>query len=289
MKTVKLGLTTLVFCVGIFAAYAQQSGEMMFKTFCSACHTISKGRLIGPDLADVQLRRSDDWLAEFIKSSQAMVSKGDPDAVALFEEYNKTVMPDAPYSIDQIKEIIGYIKSKSPGFVATTESTTSSIPEEPKQPVRSVNEATESEIKLGQLLFTGETKLGEGGPGCISCHHVKNNALIGGGLLAKDLTDAFSRMNEAGIQAILTSPPFPAMREAYLNHPVSEQEAYALTAFLKQADEDQFGQYPRNWQHFFLLSGGASFIALLVIFSMVWSNRKKNAVNKKIFDRQVYS
>jgi len=123
----------------------------------------------------------------------------------------------------------------------------------------------------------------------MSCHHVKNNRLVGGGLLAKDLTDAYSRMDEAGIKAILTSPPFPAMREAYQYNSISEDEAYALTAFLKYADEEQYGQTPRDWQQYFLAAGGASFLLLLGVFSLVWSKRKKNAVNKKIFDRQVYS
>lgn len=270
--------TIIIGVVALFLALparAQQSGEMMFKTFCSACHTITKGKLIGPDLADVHTRRSDDWLLQFIKSSQAMIKKGDPQAVAIFEEFNKTVMPDAPYSENQIKDIIGYIKSKSPSYVASAATTETATLEEPAIPVRSVNEATAEEIKLGQLLFSGELRLSGGGAGCISCHNVKNNKLVGGGLLAKDLTDAFSRMNEAGVKAILTSPPFPAMREAYQNAPLTDEEAYNLTAFLKYADEEQFGQFPRNWQHFFLLAGGTSFLILLGIFSMVWSNRRK--------------
>lgn len=280
-----LGLLVIL----IQPAIAQQSGEMMFKTFCSACHTISKGKLIGPDLADVHTRRSDAWMLEFITSSQAMVKKGDPDAVALYEEFNKTIMPDAPYKPDQIKEIITYIKSKSPSYVASAEPSATPVQTEPEIPVRSVNEAAEGEIKTGQLLFAGVSRLSAGGPGCISCHNVKNNTLVGGGLLAKDLTDAFSRMNEAGVKAILTSPPFPAMKVAYQNAPITEEEAYNLTAFLKYADEEQYGQYPRNWKYFFLLAGGTGFLALLGIFSVVWSNRKKKAVNKKIFDRQVYS
>ena len=289
MKSLRTGFFVGMLYIIIHTTYAQQAGQGNFNTFCAVCHSISKGKLIGPDLADVHLRRSDAWLLEFITSSQTMINKGDPDAVALFNEYNKTMMPDAPYSSDQIKDIINYIKSKSPSYVATTETTTSTEPSEPEVPVRSVNEASESEIQLGRMLFSGQTRLEQGGPGCLTCHNVKNNKLMGGGLLAKDLTDAFSRMNEAGIKAILTAPPFPAMREAYQNNAISEDEAYALTAFLKYADEEQYGQSARDWQQYFLAAGGASFLVLLGIYSMVWSKRKKNAVNKRIFDRQVYS
>ncbi|MEK6781951.1 MAG: c-type cytochrome [Bacteroidota bacterium] len=285
MKSFRL---VLVF-IAMFSAVqtmAQQSGEMMFKTFCGVCHTISKGKLIGPDLVDVHKRRTDDWLLEFITSSQSMIKKGDETAVLLFNENNKTVMPDAPYTVDQIKDIIAYIKSKSPDYAAEATTVQTEVTE---APVRSVNEATEDEIKIGQILFAGEYRLSGGGPGCISCHHVKNDKLIGGGLLAKDLTDAFSRMNEAGIKAILTSPPFPAMKEAYQNAPLTDEEAYNLIAFLKSADEDQYGQHQRDYKQYFLMAGGFSLIVLLGIYSVIWANRRKQSVNQKIYNRQVYS
>ncbi|HEU5291979.1 MAG TPA: c-type cytochrome [Cyclobacteriaceae bacterium] len=278
--------------IAIFASLktnAQRSGEMMFKSFCVSCHTIGKGKLIGPDLSDVHTRRTDDWLVEFITSTQAMIKKGDADAVAVFKEFNQTIMPDAPYSVDEIKSIITYIKSKSPSYVVEAAPTPTQVKAEPEIPVRSVNEATDAEIEIGQMIFAGQNRLTGGGPGCISCHHVKNDKLIGGGLLAKDLTDAFSRMNEASIKAILTSPPFPAMKEAYQSAPITDEEAYNLIAFLKVADEDQYGQHYRDYKQYFLIAGGFSFIVLLGIYSLIWSNRKKQSVNQKIYNRQVYS
>ena len=49
-------------------------GENEFNTTCIACHTLGKGRLIGPDLAGVADRRTQDWLMRFIKSSQTMMT-----------------------------------------------------------------------------------------------------------------------------------------------------------------------------------------------------------------------
>jgi mono/diheme cytochrome c family protein len=280
----------LIFSVVFVGSLAQsaQEGERNFQAFCAACHSIGKGKLVGPDLIDVHKRRTDDWLVEFIKSSQTMIRKGDETAIALFKEYNQSVMPDPPFSVDQINSILLYIKSQSPGYVPDSDVAQTGVATE-EIPTRSVTEATEEEIRIGRMLFTGQVRLIEEGPACISCHHVKNDKLIGGGLLAKDLTDAFSRMNETGIKAILTSPPFPAMREAYQNAPIADEEAYNLIAFLKQADEDQYGQHPRNYKQYFLVGGGISFFVLLGIYSMIWSSRKRQSVNQRIYDRQVYS
>lgn len=290
-------LTPIFCCVfllvsAVTGAFAQRSGDVLFNSFCNVCHSINKGKLIGPDLADVHKRRSGEWLLEFIKSSQLMIKKGDPDAIALFKEFNQTVMPDAPYSNDEIKLILIYIAEKSPGGITkVAEDTPSAAGEvtEPEEPIRSVEEATEDEIKIGRMLFAGEQRLNGRGPACISCHHVKNDKLIGGGLLAKDLTAAFSRMNEAGIKAIVSNSPFPAMKEAYAGALVNDEEAYALTAFLKYADEQQYGQHARNYQHYLLIAGAIGLVTLLAIFSMIWRNRRKEIINHKIFNRQIKS
>ncbi len=273
------------------AIFAQRSTEQLFNSFCATCHTINRGKLVGPDLAGVTTRRSEAWLLEFITSSQAMINKGDVDAVALFNENNKTIMPDAPYSTGEIKSILEFIKTKSLATAAQVpeSKSTENVNAEPEVPVRSVNEATEVEIDIGKMLFTGEQRLGGRGPACISCHNVRNDKLIGGGLLAKDLTDVFTRMNEAGVGAIVSSPPFPAMKEAYQNAVISDEEIYNLTAFLKYANEQQYGQHSRDYKQYFLWSGGICFVALLFVFSIVWRNRRKESVNQKIFNRQLKS
>ncbi|MBX2912734.1 MAG: cytochrome c [Cyclobacteriaceae bacterium] len=285
----------LVFCFVLttfaFTVFAQRSPEILFTSFCATCHTINKGKLIGPDLVDVNKRRSEAWLLEFITSSQTMINKGDPDAVALFKEYNQMIMPDAPYNADEIKSILGYIKTKSPGYVAKADEgqPTGEVNAEPEEPVRSVDEATPSEIEVGRMLFAGEQRLEGRGPACISCHNVKNDRLIGGGLLAKDLTDVFARMNEAGVRGIVSSSPFPAMRQAYQNAAVTDDEVYDITAFLKYANEQQYDQHARNYMQYFLWTGGVCFVALLIVYSLVWKNRRKQAVNQRIYDRQLKS
>jgi cytochrome c2 len=284
---------SLILCGAIllvsYNSQAQQSGEKLFKTFCNVCHTINKGKLIGPDLADVHKRHSEDWLLEFIKASQAMVQKGDKDAVALFQQFNQSVMPNAPYTETEIKSILAYIYTQSPSYVAKVEPTdqTKDTVTVQAPPVRSVIEAIDDEIKMGNMLFSGEVRLAGRGPACISCHHLRNDKLIGGGLLAKDLTDAFTRLNEAGVRAIVSSPPFPAMKEAYANAVITEEEAYNLTAFLKYADDHQYGQQARDYQQYLLIAGAIGLGTLFLVFSIYWGNRRKEAVNQKIFNRQI--
>ena len=146
-----------------------------------------------------------------------------------------------------------------------------------------------ADILLGRMLFSGEKRFEGSGPACISCHHVKNDRIIGGGLLAKDLTSVFTRLNETGIKAMLSAPPFPVMREAYSGGMVTDEEAYYVTAFLKYADREQYGQHTRNYQHGFLATGVTGLFVLLGIFSFIWRNRRKRKVNHGIYNRQISS
>jgi len=89
------------------------NGEKIFKASCSACHSIGKGKIVGPDLMNVSTRRKEPWLIKFIRSSQMLVKGGDPVAVKLFNDHNKIPMPDQNLTDAQIKDVLAYIKSKS--------------------------------------------------------------------------------------------------------------------------------------------------------------------------------
>ncbi|MFN8257241.1 MAG: c-type cytochrome [Bacteroidales bacterium] len=89
---------------------AQKSPVENFKV-CSACHTIGKGKLVGPDLKGVTQRHDEAWLIKFIRSSQTMVKEGDKVAVKLFNDNNKIPMPDNPLTDDEIKALLKYIEN----------------------------------------------------------------------------------------------------------------------------------------------------------------------------------
>jgi hypothetical protein len=65
-------------------------------------------------LKDVDKRREDKWIVNFVQSSQSLIKKGDEVAVKVFNENNKIVMPDHPDLKEaDIANIISYIKDES--------------------------------------------------------------------------------------------------------------------------------------------------------------------------------
>ncbi len=88
------------------------AGESTFKANCTQCHQVHK-KVIGPALAGVYEKRTIDWLQAWIKNSQALIASGDPDAIAIYEEYNKTQMTAYPFSDDEVMELLAYIQAET--------------------------------------------------------------------------------------------------------------------------------------------------------------------------------
>lgn len=99
-------------------AQSPEAGKQIFQSRCASCHNVNK-QLTGPALANVDKRRSTDWIIHFVHSSQTVVKNGDAYANELFLKFNQTVMPDHPDLTEaQIKDIIAYIHEESKNFVA---------------------------------------------------------------------------------------------------------------------------------------------------------------------------
>jgi hypothetical protein len=205
-----------------------------------------------------------------------MVRGGDSVAVARFEEFNRIPMPDQPLSDQEIRQIILYVRG------AATATVTAALPD-------SGQRATEAQILLGQALFQGKIRFARGGPSCNSCHDVTNDAIIGGGVLARELTTVFSRLGGPGVRAILGSPPFPVMQRAYRGKPLADEEVAALVGFLQQADAEQAFHHPRDYGSKLFLSGLVGAAILLGLYSLAWRGRRRGSVNQAIYDRQVKS
>lgn len=279
--------SALFFPTGLLMA---QDGAALFKTNCSACHNIGKGRLVGPDLKGVTNKRTEEWLGKFIKASQNFINSGDADAKAIFDEY-KVVMPDFNLPDADIKAIIAHIASQSPAEAeqtATVEVVETATSSEPAMPGSEV--ASKEDIKKGSELFSGKTSFVNGGPSCLSCHNVSNEQVPAGGLLAKDLTSVYSRLGgDAGLQGILKSFPFPAMAHSYKNRPLTDEEVRLISAFLYDADKSNIYQVSNSGNGIFIYGGGIALVVLLILIALLWYNRKKNNVKYDIYNRQIKS
>ena len=70
-------------------------GERLFRTRCSACHTIgvkdvaaAEKAALGPDLLGVTQKRDRAWLIRWMAEPDKMLAEKDPLAMALLAEYN---------------------------------------------------------------------------------------------------------------------------------------------------------------------------------------------------------
>lgn len=253
-----------------------QDGAAIFKQNCTACHKIG-ARLVGPDLTGVTGKQSDEWLRKFIRSSQGMVKSGDKDAVAIWEEFNKTTMPDFPFSDADLTALLGYLGSinKQPAAGATAAAT---APEPPMV-------FTAADVEQGRFLFQHRTS--GGGPSCVTCHHVNDPGVIPGGLLAKDLTHVGGRIGDQGIAGILGAPPFPAMAAAFNGRAaLTDKEVHQLTAFLMHADSNADVQEAGS-KRTMLLWGLGGLMTILLAVSLVWNRRLRRSVKHDINARQL--
>lgn len=103
---------SLIFLAPLHAqddAAIYEQGKTIFVGKCTSCHQVHE-KVIGPALAGVYDKYERDWLYAWIKNSQALVKAGDEQAVAIFEEYNKSVMTSFALSNEEIDATLEYIR-----------------------------------------------------------------------------------------------------------------------------------------------------------------------------------
>ena len=83
-------------------------GKLSFESKCLACHSIGGGDKLGPDLYGVSKRRTDAWLAKWLKSPELLL-QSDADAKAMLDKY-KLPMPNQNLSNEEIREFVTYFK-----------------------------------------------------------------------------------------------------------------------------------------------------------------------------------
>ncbi|MBI4293854.1 MAG: SCO family protein [Betaproteobacteria bacterium] len=88
------------------------AGSYLFRTRCSACHTIGKGNALGPDLMGVTRSRDRAWLARYIKTPDKVLAEKDPIALQLFAKYNEMRMPNLRLGDGDVEMLIRYLEAQ---------------------------------------------------------------------------------------------------------------------------------------------------------------------------------
>ncbi len=112
MSVLLLWASTGLFSVHSLAGQMPaEMGEEIFGQKCTACHTIGKGKLIGPDLSGVTVRREETWLRRQIKEPDIMIAEEDPIVMELLKESNNVPMAPLGLTDDEVTAVIAYLKS----------------------------------------------------------------------------------------------------------------------------------------------------------------------------------
>ncbi|MBV4541632.1 SCO family protein [Pseudomonas vlassakiae] len=93
------------------------SGEQIFRTRCSSCHTVGNTEPgqpgIGPDLLGVTQQRDPSWLIRWLKEPDQMLAEKEPLATLLYEQYNRLAMPNMRLGDTEITALITYLQEET--------------------------------------------------------------------------------------------------------------------------------------------------------------------------------
>jgi len=250
------------------AATLAEKGEALFQQKCAACHTIGKGKLVGPDLQGVGQRVSRDWMERFIAAPSKMTAAKDPTALKLLKEFN-IPMPDLGLSKEEVDAVVSYLeKPTEAGHHAPASSQPAATP-----PTQAGNAA------VGKELFTGAVRLQNGGTGCMACHTVAGVGSLGGGIVGPDLTQVYRRFGQAGLASALGTLPFPTMQGVFQGKPLTQTEQADLLAFFAQENQKNVASTASTWN--FVGIGLGGFIVLTGASQLLWGKRLKG-VRKRL-------
>lgn len=243
-----------------FAQMSAEKGDEIYQQKCSGCHSIGKGDTTrGPDLQQAGVKRSDDWLHSILEDPDELAASGDADIKELMGKFGDKVMPNLNLSDDEVGSLILFLKSDAviSGKVGCKE-----------YPGGNAEE--------GRKLFVGETAQQNGGTACIACHNAgdlgpSGLGLMGGGSMAKDLTNLYATTNQCPGGA-LANLNYPVMTDVFRDKPLNEDEIADLSEYFKSIDKQSPPSNTVSMITLFLV-GMTVFVILLIISQLIWGKR----------------
>lgn len=87
---------------------SKDAGAAVFARICFACHTIGRGKLVGPDLQGITERREAAWLKVHIKTPSVHHAQGDPIAKENLAAFGLP-MPDPGLQDPEVDAVIAFL------------------------------------------------------------------------------------------------------------------------------------------------------------------------------------
>ena len=228
-------------------------GQTSFNQKCAACHTVGGGDGAGPDLAGVTTRRTNEWLTRWIAEPDVMLEEGDPIATELLQQFS-IPMPNLRLDDAEVASLVAYLESTAGGAAPA--------------PISAAPIAATSggDANVGKNLFTGATRLQNGGPSCRACHTASGIGAFGGGALGPDLTGVYGRLGDGTIGMPMTG----TMAPIFSNKVLTPDEQANLLAFFKSAGATQ-----RPSQAVWQLTGLAvvGIVVFAIVIQLIWRHR----------------
>ena len=244
---------------------AQQPTDF-FQQNCISCHTIGGGRLTGPDLKDVTKQKDRAWLEHFIQNPKSVIDSGDPFALQLRQDARGVVMPTIPGMNPQIaKAVLDLIEAES--LLSKSRFAGVSISDRPFTP---------NDLMAGMELFTGDRKLNQGGPACISCHTLGTIGGLGGGRLGPDLTRVYERLGgRKSAGTWLSAPGTTTMQSVFRQHPLQSEEILPLLSVFEDASKRSQPVDTTSEINFFVTGFAGTGLGLLLM-GWIWQSRLRS-------------
>jgi len=92
-------------------ATRRDSGEYLFKSLCSSCHSVGQGNKIGPDLAAALETHGRTWMAEYTLAPDVVRAKKDRIATMLAARYPEVRMPNLSLNAGEVETILEYVET----------------------------------------------------------------------------------------------------------------------------------------------------------------------------------
>jgi protein SCO1 len=91
-------------------AARRDSGEYLFKSLCSTCHTVAQGQKIGPELAAALDAHGRAWMAEYTLRPDVVRTNKDRIALMLQARYPEVRMPNLSLNAGEVEAILRYVE-----------------------------------------------------------------------------------------------------------------------------------------------------------------------------------